>query len=184
MPAAPGAGLDDGVAVKSLREETGRAASPLARDLNLLEQVSAVVIDDDGAAHPAAGAPDPGEAAAAARELAEHHEKVDQSRVEMMRGYAETTECRRQFLLGYFGEQLEEPCGNCDNCSAGTAQEHVGADEDTPFPLGTPVEHTEWGAGAVMRVEDDRITVLFDDVGYKTLGLRAVVDNDLLRRRG
>ncbi|MBN1095537.1 ATP-dependent DNA helicase RecQ [Blastococcus sp. TML/C7B] len=184
VSAAPAAGLQDGVDVKTLREETGRAASPLVRDLNLLEAVEAVVIDEEGAAHPAPDAPSPGEAAAAARELAEHHEKVDQSRVEMMRGYAETTECRRQFLLGYFGEQLDEPCGNCDNCSSGVAQEHPGPDDhDTPFPVETPVEHTEWGNGVVMRVEDDRITVLFDDVGYKTLGLAAVVDNELLRVR-
>ena len=40
----------------------------------------------------------------------------------------------------------------------------------------TPVEHTEWGNGVVMRVEDDRITVLFDEVGYKTLALAAVLD--------
>jgi ATP-dependent DNA helicase RecQ len=184
VAAAPAAGLDDGVDVKTLREETGRAATPLARDLNLLEQVAAVVLDEDGAAHPAEGAPSPSEAAEQARELAEHHEKVDQSRVEMMRGYAETTDCRRQFLLGYFGEQLDQPCGNCDNCSAGTAHDRGDTDEDSPFPVEAPVEHTEWGAGVVMRVEDDRITVLFDEVGYKTLGLRAVVDNDLLRRRG
>ncbi|NEK87427.1 ATP-dependent DNA helicase RecQ [Blastococcus saxobsidens] len=183
--AAAAAGIEDGVAVKELREETGRAASPLARDLNLLEQVSAVVLDEEGAAFPADGAPSPAEAAERARQLAEHHEKVDQSRVEMMRGYAETTECRRQFLLGYFGEQLDEPCGNCDNCSAGTAQEHPGAgDHDRPFLVETPVEHTEWGRGVVMRVEDDRITVLFDDVGYKTLALAAVLEHDLLRTRG
>ena len=39
------------------------------------------------------------------------------------------------------------------------------------------------GAGVVMRVEDDRIVVLFDEVGYKTLGLAAVDENDLLRPR-
>ncbi|SOC52065.1 ATP-dependent DNA helicase RecQ [Blastococcus aggregatus] len=184
VAAAPAAGLEDGVDVRTLRQETGRAASPLVRDLNLLEQVEAVVIDEDGAAHPAENAPSPGEAAAAARELAEHHEKVDQSRVEMMRGYAETAECRRQFLLGYFGEQLDQPCGNCDNCTSGTAQEHPGPDDhDTPFPVETPVAHTEWGNGVVMRVEDDRITVLFDEVGYKTLGLAAVLEHDLLRAR-
>jgi ATP-dependent DNA helicase RecQ len=184
VQAAAAAGIDEGVDVKDLREETGRAATPLARDLNLLEQVAAVVLDEDGAAHPADNAPPPGEAAAAARELAEHHERVDQSRVEMMRGYAETTECRRQFLLGYFGEQLDEPCGNCDNCSAGTAQEHPGpADHDTPFPVETPVEHSEWGKGVVMRVEDDRVVVLFDEVGYKTLGIAAVTENGLLRAR-
>ncbi|WP_169064675.1 RecQ family ATP-dependent DNA helicase [Geodermatophilus dictyosporus] len=185
VAAAPAAGVDDGVDVKQLREETGRPATPLARDLNLLEQVSAVVLDEEGAAHPAEGAPAPGEAARAARELAEHHERVDQSRVEMMRGYAETTECRRQYLLGYFGEQLEEQCGNCDNCSAGTSHEQpAGDDADTPFPPETPVVHTEWGAGVVMRVEDDRVVVLFEEVGYKTLALAAVERNDLLQVRG
>jgi ATP-dependent DNA helicase RecQ len=184
VTAAAAAGIEDGVDVKDLREETGRGATPLARDLNLLEQVSAVVLDEDGAAYPADSAPAPGEAAAAARELAEHHERVDQSRVEMMRGYAETSECRRQFLLGYFGEQLDEPCGNCDTCSAGTAQEHSGPDDhDTPFPVETPVEHSEWGPGVVMRVEDDRVVVLFEEVGYKTLGIAAVTENGLLRAR-
>jgi ATP-dependent DNA helicase RecQ len=182
VSAAAAAGIDEGVGVTDLREETGRAATPLVRDLNLLEQVEAVVLDDDGAAHPAPDAPPPAEAAAAARELAEQHERVDQSRVEMMRGYAETTRCRRQFLLGYFGEQLDEPCGNCDNCSSGTAAQQVD-DDDTPFPVETTVEHSEWGNGIVMRVEDDRLVVLFDEVGYKTLGLAAVVEHDLLRAR-
>ena len=94
-----------------------------------------------------------------------------------------------QFLLGYFGEQLDEPCGNCDNCTAGTATKRLdGAHAetepfDTPFPVETPVEHTEWGNGVVMRVEDDRITVLFDEVGYRTLSLPAVVEHDLLVAR-
>jgi ATP-dependent DNA helicase RecQ len=184
VAAAPAAGIEDGVDVKALREETGRGATPLARDLNLLEQVSAVVLDEEGSAHPAEGAPPPSEAARAARELAEHHERVDQSRVEMMRGYAETTQCRRQFLLGYFGEQLDQPCGNCDNCSRGLAQEQpASADDDVPFPVETSVEHSEWGGGIVMRVEGDRLVVLFDEVGYKTLALATVTEQGLLRRR-
>ncbi len=28
----------------------------------------------------------------------------------------ETTECRRQYLLRYFGQDLQDPCGNCDVC--------------------------------------------------------------------
>jgi ATP-dependent DNA helicase RecQ len=33
-----------------------------------------------------------------------------------------------------------------------------------------------------MGTENDRVTVLFDDVGYKTLALQAVEANDLLER--
>jgi ATP-dependent DNA helicase RecQ len=174
----------DGVDVHDLREETGRAATPLVRDLNLLEQAGAVVLDDEGTAFPAPGAATPGEAAAAARELAELHQRVDESRVEMMRGYADTTACRRQFLLGYFGEELAEPCGNCDNCSAGTAQQNgAGPATDQPFPVDSAVAHTEWGPGVVMRHEEDRVVVLFESVGYKTLALQAVLDNGLLQAR-
>jgi ATP-dependent DNA helicase RecQ len=37
-----------------------------------------------------------------------------------------------------------------------------------------PVRHRDWGAGLVMGVEADRITVLFDSVGYKELALSAI----------
>jgi len=184
VEAGAAAGMD-GVDVTELRAETGRAATPLVRDLNLLELAGAVVLDDEGTASPAPGAPAPGKAAAAARELAEQRIRVDGSRIEMMRGYADTTGCRRQFLLGYFGEQLAGPCGNCDTCSSGSAYEHTApvGGGDHPFPVDSAVEHSEWGPGIVMRHEEDRIVVLFEEVGYKTLALQTVLDHDLLRRR-
>ncbi len=37
-------------------------------------------------------------------------------KLEALVGFCETPGCRRQALLGYFGESLAEPCGNCDTC--------------------------------------------------------------------
>ena len=111
-------------------------------------------------------------------EAAAQQRRVELTRVEMMRGYAETTGCRRQFLLGYFGSTLQQPCGTCDTCAVGTAAPVPNG--ETGFAVQSRVRHAEWGDGIVMREEDDRLTVLFDEEGYRTLSLRAVRDNNLL----
>jgi ATP-dependent DNA helicase RecQ len=46
----------------------------------------------------------------------ELHKRVEGHKLESMLGYCELTSCRRQTLLNYFGDKLEQPCGNCDNC--------------------------------------------------------------------
>jgi ATP-dependent DNA helicase RecQ len=46
----------------------------------------------------------------------EQFKRVLHQKMEAMLGFCEQTGCRRQTLLGYFGEQLPQPCGNCDNC--------------------------------------------------------------------
>ena len=46
----------------------------------------------------------------------EHRKRVEYAKLDAMLGYCEITTCRRQTLLHYFGETLDEPCGNCDNC--------------------------------------------------------------------
>lgn len=46
----------------------------------------------------------------------ENHKRVEHQKLETMLGLAELTGCRRQALLSYFGDTLEQPCGNCDNC--------------------------------------------------------------------
>jgi ATP-dependent DNA helicase RecQ len=162
-----------------LAEEAHLSNTRLAGVVNLLEQAGALAVQPDGAVECRPDAPPPTEAAEAALEVAEQHKKVEQSRVEMVRGFAETTGCRRQFVLGYFGETLDEPCGHCDTCAAGTADEQPDAD-DSPYDLQSRVRHTEWGEGVVMRYEGDRIVVLFEEVGYKTLLLSAVADRGLL----
>jgi ATP-dependent DNA helicase RecQ len=42
--------------------------------------------------------------------------RSDRHKLSSLLGYAETTRCRRQVLLAYFGEELPGPCGNCDVC--------------------------------------------------------------------
>ncbi|WP_233158063.1 RecQ family ATP-dependent DNA helicase [Actinokineospora bangkokensis] len=118
------------------------------------------------------------EAVAEAVRLAEVHKRAVRSRVEMVRAYAEAPGCRRQELLAYFGEELPEPCGNCDGCDAGRAGER--RTSSGGFDVHEGVRHAEWGRGEVMSVEDDRVTVLFEDEGYRTLSLAAVHDRDLL----
>jgi ATP-dependent DNA helicase RecQ len=113
-------------------------------------------------------------------ESAEQHQRLVRSRLDMLRGYAETTGCRRQYLLGYFGEELDEPCGNCDTCAAGTASEQPDA-ATSPYALQSRVAHAAWGEGVVMRYEGDRIVVLFEDVGYRTLLLDTVRERNLLQ---
>ncbi|PZR52497.1 recombinase RecQ [Xylanimonas oleitrophica] len=121
----------------------------------------------------------------AAVELAEERRRVDESRLEMMRGYAETEQCRTQYLLAYLGEELDGPCGRCDTCRSGSAAEHDVAEADRPFDVGAAVQHPEFGHGTVMGYEaDDRVTVLFDAHGYRTLELATVLDHGLLEEAG
>ncbi|WP_323754272.1 DNA helicase RecQ [Marinobacter sp.] len=42
--------------------------------------------------------------------------RVERQKLDAMLGLCEVTQCRRQVLLRYFGDTLEEPCGNCDTC--------------------------------------------------------------------
>lgn len=46
----------------------------------------------------------------------EEFKRAEQHRLNAMLGLCEITTCRRQTLLAYFGEILEQPCGNCDTC--------------------------------------------------------------------
>ncbi|MDY6814349.1 MAG: DNA helicase RecQ [Pseudomonadota bacterium] len=42
--------------------------------------------------------------------------RVERQKLDAMLGLCEVTSCRRQVLLRYFGDDLQEPCGNCDTC--------------------------------------------------------------------
>lgn len=46
----------------------------------------------------------------------EQFKSIQHRKMEAMLGYCETTRCRRQVLLGYFGEEHGGQCANCDTC--------------------------------------------------------------------
>ncbi|MEV0485472.1 RecQ family ATP-dependent DNA helicase [Streptomyces sp. NPDC050508] len=112
------------VSATRLRAECELGATALSAVLNLLEETGAVRTGRDGSrfigALGAVGASADDDVDAVVQSaLAVHatHLKLEQSRVDMMRGYSETTDCRRRFLLGYFGDSVPVPCGACDNCT-------------------------------------------------------------------
>ena len=171
---------EPGITRADLAERVDISVRSLGRLLGLLRDADVLSgSDDDLRAADVA----PGDAAAKAVAEADSRQRIEHSRAQLMQEYAETGMCRRQFLLGYFGEELPEPCGNCDTCSSGSAQrwaaEHD-ATPDDPFPLAARVRHETWGPGVVMHTEADRLTVFFDDAGYKVLSLSAVTDGGLL----
>jgi len=49
-------------------------------------------------------------------EMDEAIKRSEQGKLDAMLGLCEVTSCRRQVLLAYFGENLKDACGNCDNC--------------------------------------------------------------------
>ncbi len=185
------AALREGTTTKTeLTGRTGLPARRLTQLLGLLEQVGAVAVGTGSKLTVPRYAPNPARAAAAAMAHFERHQTLRRSRIDMMRQYAESGRCRGRALLAYFGEEVDHDCGHCDNCAAGTssslrtpektvtpAQRKVG---DEPFPVSSAVRHSEWGAGTVMSYEHDRMVVLFEEVGYKTLSVPIVRKGKLL----
>lgn len=110
------------------------------------------------------------------RARAEQVATLERSRVELVRSYAQTADCRRRVLLELLGEDHPAACGRCDSCDAGTSADVT----DAPFRTGQQVHHREWGAGTVSVVEQGRVTVLFEQRGYVALDAELVVDSGAL----
>ena len=49
-------------------------------------------------------------------EAGEERKRLELRKLDALLGYCESTACRRQSLLGWFGEAHAGACGNCDNC--------------------------------------------------------------------
>jgi ATP-dependent DNA helicase RecQ len=190
-----------------LRAASGFSARKLTQLLTLLEEVGAVVEDATGMLTSPPDAPLPVDAARLALAEVERHQTVQKTRIDMMRQFAESRTCRGQTLLTYFGDRLTGPCGHCDNCAGGgpepvavprpeaaarvpvevptqtspdTAADARPDGQREPYPLHATVRHKAWGTGTVLGYESDRMTVLFETVGYKTLSVAVVHRSNLL----
>jgi ATP-dependent DNA helicase RecQ len=161
----------------AIAEATELSAAAVERAITWLDELDAIRTDPTGEIH-AEMEVDPNAAAEQAAQRHERHRRVARTRLEMMRQYANTSGCRRAFLLGYFGEAFEPPCGSCDNCRSGRLE--LAAPELVPFPLASRVRHKTWGEGEVIHYENDTVTVLFNDAGYRTLATELVIQGELM----
>jgi ATP-dependent DNA helicase RecQ len=159
ISAAP-AGLEP----KDLEEEVDLSSSRLATAVARLEEAGAVEVLPSGEV---AGRRLDGDGVERALRAQANRTSFDESRVAMIRAYAELAAgCRRDVILSYFGQPFEPPCRACDLCDAGRGDV---APQDVPFPVGARIVHRTWGRGVVQRYGARDVSVLFDEVGYKAL---------------
>jgi ATP-dependent DNA helicase RecQ len=166
----------------ALEELAGQLEVPETRlwvVLDRLDRTGSVAIDGEDVRW-TAGQQSLADAAQAAMEDHDSYRRIERSRADMMTRYLEARGCRWRSILGYFGQTTEEDCGHCDNCDRAAAKGPREALDDRPFPLGSMVNHGKWGAGQVIHYEGDTVTVLFDEVGYRTLAVGLVVERGLL----
>lgn len=168
-------------AARAVAGELGLPLRAVTTIVNLLVEADAATASDDGVV--LRSGLDPDAACALVDDVVDRRKRVDESRLAMIRGYAETSRCRRAYLLEYFGAAVPEPCGNCDTCDSGAALEDEEGEASGEYRPDERVRHREWGDGRVMSVESDRMTVFFDEEGYRVLSLEAVRGSRLLARR-
>ena len=105
------------------------------------------------------------EAALAAYEERAHS---DRERLESMMRYAESVECRVQWMRRYFGDEPGDACKRCDNCTEPRAlpmRKVKRARKPRPSPrrfeVGATVHHAKFGDGQVVELGEHAVVVAF-----------------------
>jgi ATP-dependent DNA helicase RecQ len=161
---------------RALREATALSAGKVAKALAELEDQGLVEQAPDGELALVGGETDPAHAAQAMQQRHQRQRVRLARELEQMRAYAELHDCRRRYLLEHLGQDAA-PCGRCDNCARGLPER-----AQEPFPPKTRVVHRELGKGVVMDIHGDRVRILFDAEGEKTLDMRFITEHRLLER--
>jgi len=97
---------------------------------------------------------------------------ADHARLNALLGLAEALKCRRQVLLGYFGEAAE-PCGNCDLCNR--PAQLFDATEAVRKAMSAILRTGEWfGAGHLIDILTGTATAKVREKGHDQLPTFAV----------
>lgn len=109
----------------------------------------------------------------------ENYKRIEGHKLDAMLGLCETTTCRRQAMLRYFGDDMGEPCGNCDNCitppqtwdATESAQKAISCVHRTGQRFGV-----KYLVDVLLGKDDDRI-IQFDHHKVSTFGIGTELDN-------
>lgn len=93
----------------------------------------------------------------ATRHQVEHYRNVLLKKLEYMKGYIETENCREVYLRTYFGETNAEPCGHCDNCLSEKKDEPLDSDQLRQFRELLQEPRTAQELAALTRLSRNRV---------------------------
>jgi ATP-dependent DNA helicase RecQ len=112
-------------------------------------------------------------------ESADERKRVERQKLESLLAYAETIDCRRQMLLGAFGESYPGPCGHCDNCIAPpkTWDATVPAQKALSAVYRTGQRFGSGHVIAVLRGEENERVLSLDHHRLSTFGIGAEMDD-------
>lgn len=108
----------------------------------------------------------------------------DLQRLQNMEGYCYTTECLRNYILKYFGENPEKPCDDCGNCRR--SFETLDMTEAAKQIINCVYEAGErYGRGIIIDTVAGAKTARLEEIGatkYKSYGVLEKTNRKLIRR--
>ncbi len=108
----------------------------------------------------------------------------DTQRLQIMERYCYTTECLRNYILNYFGENPEKPCENCGNCLR--EFETMDMTNEAKQIINCVFEAKgRYGKNIIINTVAGARTARLEEIGsihYKTYGVLAKTNKNLLKR--